>query len=64
MASGPCLYLAARVLTAEPGILVIDEPELHMHRKLAITDYWNKLEEMRGDIRFVYITHELHFGPR
>ena len=25
-----CLYLAARVLTAEPGILMIDEPELHM----------------------------------
>jgi ABC-type cobalamin/Fe3+-siderophores transport system ATPase subunit len=56
-----CLYLAARVLTADPGILVIDEPELHMHRKLAI-DYWNKLEEMRQDIRFIYVTHELHFG--
>src|SRR6185312_9766895 len=56
-----CLYLAARVLTADPGILVIDEPELHMHRKLAI-DYWNKLEDMRPDIRFVYVTHELHFG--
>jgi len=56
-----CLYLAARVLTADPGILVIDEPELHMHRKLAV-DYWNKLEEMRPDIRFVYVTHELHFG--
>lgn len=56
-----CLYLAARVLTADPGILVVDEPELHMHRKLAI-DYWNKLEEMRKDVRFVYVTHELHFG--
>src|SRR6185312_12461717 len=56
-----CLYLAARVLTAESGILVIDEPELHMHRKLAI-DYWNKLEEMRPDVRFVYVTHELHFA--
>jgi hypothetical protein len=33
-----CLYLAARVLTAEAGVLVIDEPELHLHRKLAI-DY-------------------------
>jgi ABC-type cobalamin/Fe3+-siderophores transport system ATPase subunit len=56
-----CLYLAARVLTAEPGMLVVDEPELHMHRKLSI-DYWNKLEEMRPDIRFVYVTHDLHFG--
>ena len=56
-----CLYLAARVLTADPGYLVIDEPELHLHRKLAI-DYWNKLEEMRPDLRFVYVTHELHFG--
>ena len=56
-----CLYMAARVLTADPGLLVIDEPELHLHRKLAI-DYWNKLEEMRADIRFVYITHDLHFA--
>ena len=56
-----CLYLAARVLTADPGMLVVDEPELHMHRKLSI-DYWNKLEEMRPDIRFVYVTHDLHFG--
>jgi len=56
-----CLYLAARVLMAEPGMLVVDEPELHMHRKLAI-DYWNKLEEMRPDIRFLYVTHDLHFG--
>lgn len=56
-----CLYMAARVLSADPGLLVIDEPELHLHRKLSI-DYWNKLEEMRPDVRFVYITHDLHFA--
>lgn len=56
-----CLYLAARVLTADSGILAIDEPELHLHRKLAI-DYWNKLEAMRPDVRFVYVTHDLHFA--
>lgn len=56
-----CLYMAARVLTAQPGLLAIDEPELHMHRKLAI-DYWNKLEEMRPDVRFVYVTHDLQFA--
>lgn len=56
-----CLYLAARVMTAEPGYIVIDEPELHMHKKLAV-DYWNTLEAMRPDLRFVYITHDLHFA--
>lgn len=56
-----CLYMAARVLTADAGLLAIDEPELHLHRKLAI-DYWNKLEAMRPDIRFVYVTHDIHFA--
>ncbi|MCQ4166389.1 AAA family ATPase [Tahibacter harae] len=56
-----CLYLAARILTTSPGFIVIDEPELHLHRRLAV-NYWNELERLRPDLRFVYITHDLNFA--
>jgi hypothetical protein len=55
------LYLAGRVLSAEPGLLVIDEPETHLHSLLAVR-LWNALEEYRADIRFVYVTHDLAFA--
>ncbi len=55
------LYLASRVISAEPGILVIDEPETHLHSLLAI-QLWNALEKARPDLRFVYVTHDLPFA--
>jgi AAA domain, putative AbiEii toxin, Type IV TA system len=55
------LYVAGRVFTAAPGVLVVDEPETHLHSLLAVT-VWNALEEARPDIRFVYITHDLTFA--
>ena len=55
------LYVAARVLLAPPGILVVDEPELHLHSLLA-RRLWTLLENARTDCRFVYITHDLPFA--
>ncbi len=55
------LYLAGRVISAEPGIIVIDEPETHLHLLLAIR-LWNILEKARSDLRFVYVTHDLPFA--
>lgn len=55
------LYLAGRVLDAKPGILVVDEPEVHFHSRLAIK-FWDELELLRRDCRFVYITHDLPFA--
>lgn len=55
------LFLAGRVFSAEPGILVVDEPETHFHSLLAVK-LWNELEEARPDIRFIYITHDLTFA--
>jgi hypothetical protein len=55
------LYLAGRVLSADPGVLVIDEPETHLHSLLAAR-LWDALESARPDIRFVYITHDLTFA--
>jgi ABC-type molybdenum transport system ATPase subunit/photorepair protein PhrA len=55
------LYLAARVLSAEPGVVVVDEPETHLHSLLA-EGIWDVLEAARTDVRFVYVTHDLAFG--
>ncbi len=55
------LYLAGRVLDAAQGIIIIDEPEVHFHSRLAI-QFWDELEKLRSDCRFVYITHDLSFA--
>jgi hypothetical protein len=55
------LYLAGRVFSSEPGVLVVDEPETHLHALLAVR-LWNALEDARPDIRFVYVTHDLTFA--
>ena len=55
------LFVAARVFSAEPGVLVVDEPETHFHSRLAV-GLWNALEEARPDLRFVYVTHDLTFA--
>ncbi len=54
------LYMSARVLTAEHPIILVDEPELHMHSLLSV-QFWNEAEQLRPDCRFVYITHDLNF---
>ncbi|WP_160169701.1 AAA family ATPase [Amycolatopsis rifamycinica] len=55
------LYLASRVFLADPGVIVVDEPETHFHSLLAVR-IWNELEDARRDIRFVYVTHDLTFA--
>lgn len=55
------LYLAGRVLDSNPGVILIDELEVHFHSRLAI-QFWDELERLRSDCRFVYITHDLTFA--
>ncbi len=54
------LYMAARVMTAEHPVILVDEPELHMHSRLSI-QFWDEAEKLRPDCRFIYITHDLNF---
>jgi ABC-type molybdenum transport system ATPase subunit/photorepair protein PhrA len=54
------LYMAARVMTAEHRVIVVDEPELHMHSRLAV-EFWDEAERLRPDCAFVYVTHDLNF---
>jgi len=55
------LYMAARIMTAERPVILVDEPELHMHSRLAV-QFWDEAEKLRPDCRFVYITHDLNFA--
>lgn len=55
------LYLAGRVFSSEPGLLIVDEPETHLHSLLAVR-LWNVLEESRPDVQFIYVTHDLTFA--
>ena len=56
------LYLLGQCLCAPNGsMLVIDEPELHLHRSL-MDKLWNKVEELCPDKTIVYITHDLDFA--
>ena len=53
------LLLTAEVLTVQPGTLIlIDEPELHLHRSI-VSPLLNGLFSMRQDCMFVISTHEL-----
>lgn len=56
------LYLAAQVLCVpKDRILIIDEPEIHLHRSI-MNRLWKTLESYRRDCLFVYITHDTQFA--
>lgn len=56
------LYLAAQVLCVpKDKILVMDEPELHLHPSI-MNRLWRALERYRSDCLFIYITHDLQFA--
>lgn len=55
-------YLIGQALSApESGIIVIDEPELHLHRSIQAR-LWDAIEAERSDCLFVYLTHDLDFA--
>ncbi|TXE88582.1 AAA family ATPase [Campylobacter volucris] len=55
------LYLIMYVLCIEKKIILIDEPELHLHPSLT-NKLWSVLERHRQDCLFIYITHDLNFA--
>ncbi|WFT52836.1 AAA family ATPase [Acinetobacter baumannii] len=55
-------YLIGQCLAApKNGIIVIDEPELHLHKSVQIP-LWNEIEKLRSDCLFVYLTHDVDFA--
>ena len=51
------------MLRAAPkdGIIVIDEPELHLHRSVQAL-LWAEVERLRRDCLLVYLTHDVDFA--
>lgn len=55
-------YLIGQALSAPTdGIIIIDEPELHLHKSIQST-LWDKIESERDDCLFVYLTHDVDFA--
>jgi len=56
------LYLMGQCLSApENSIVIIDEPEIHLHKSL-MSRLWNKLEELCPNKLLIFITHDLDFA--
>jgi ABC-type dipeptide/oligopeptide/nickel transport system ATPase component len=55
-------YLIAQCLCAsENAIIVVDEPELHLHKSIQ-DRLWTAIERTRSDCIFIYLTHDLAFA--
>ncbi len=55
-------YLIAQALVAaDSSLLVVDEPELHVHPSI-MSSLWDEIEAARRDCAFLFITHDLHFA--
>lgn len=55
-------YLIWQALCApENGIIIIDEPELHLHKSIQVS-LWNEIEKERNDCIFIYLTHDIWFA--
>lgn len=58
------LYLIAQALAVpEDKVIIIDEPELHLHRSI-MNRLWFEIEKERRDCLFVYITHDTQFAAQ
>jgi len=55
-------YLIGQCLAApKNGIVVIDEPELHLHKSVQ-APLWVEIEKLRSDCLFIYLTHDVDFA--
>ncbi|HBJ76878.1 MAG TPA: ABC transporter ATP-binding protein [Porphyromonadaceae bacterium] len=55
-------YFICSVLFAKPmSLIIVDEPEMHLHRSVMDT-LWNKLEEERADCIIIYLTNDIPFA--
>lgn len=56
------LYLIAQALCVpENKIIIVDEPEIHLHRSI-MNRLWISIEHERQDCLFIYITHDTQFA--
>ena len=55
-------YYVGHILLVEPNsYVIVDEPENHLHMAIC-SKLWDKLEQIRPDCKFIYLTHNLDFA--
>lgn len=55
-------YLIAKCLLApDEGCIIVDEPEIHLHRALMIP-LWEAIEKKKPGCLFIYLTHDVDFA--
>lgn len=55
-------YYVGHILLVEPNsYIIVDEPENHLHMAIC-NKLWDKLEQIRTDCKFIYLTHNLDFA--
>jgi len=55
-------YLIGGIVSApENSIIVIDEPEMHLHKSIT-KKLWDRIEQKRTDCSFIYLTHDIDFA--
>ena len=55
-------YYVGHILLVEPNsYIIVDEPENHLHMAIC-SKLWDKLEQIRSDCKFIYLTHNLDFA--
>ena len=52
--------IASAISIRSESILIIDEPELHIHKSI-LNNLFDEIEKARPDILFVYLTHDIDF---
>lgn len=53
--------IAVAISVKQESILIIDEPELHIHKSI-LKNLFDEIERMRPDVLFVYLTHDIDFA--
>lgn len=54
-------YIAHVMISPDNSYIIVDEPENHLHSSVC-HELWNKLESVRPDCKFVYLTHNISFA--
>ena len=55
-------YYVGHILLVEPNsYVIVDEPENHLNMAIC-SKLWDKLEQIRPDCKFIYLTHNLDFA--
>lgn len=54
-------YIGAILYAPKGAVVMIDSPEMFLHPSL-MQSLWNRIELLRPDCAFVYITHDLSFA--